>query len=602
MARCPNCTETLHRGADGEYPPQCPKCGVRFKAKTKRPAAATIQMSPPAEEERVVRSFSASRRTASAVSDQDQPFANSPAAEESFTEADEETHRVNPVAAPAPVNDLPPFSSGGAENPFAPPEQLFKESDSKPSEPINPFGASDVALPAVKSPKTGLVKGVVAGLLIAGCLGVGGWYGKDLFSKPAPKERPGYQNPGRNYVFYALPAPWMEDAKRANIAGFELALRRDDLHGWVTIRSELMKEDVLDPKEVAEQVAMKWTDRIPDFKPSQKLGRMDLAKHPAIVVEGEGTLDGKPVRGRTLVLAAGGVKYMMGFEGPLDEWEKLERDFALARESFELTGGTVTPVKTLGENDVAGFESRKFPYRLSVPAGAWREVPDLQTDSRFDDLKLQDKARLGEVVVTVRETKDLPGMRVRYVEHQARLYENKVRELEGSIEKLSIRGKPAMRTILIVSNAGGDFMLHTTFIQGDGLVYQMQCRAPVDKRDVYEPIFVKIAGSFEILDRPPTPPAKETPPSDLVKESPKPPAKEKISSPDAGKTKTTSDAEPMKTTLPEKKELIGEKTPAAEKKPGEEKPKKETSTKKPQADGEKKSDAPKKKKSLDDLD
>jgi hypothetical protein len=585
MARCPNCTETLHRGAGGDYPPQCPKCGVRIRAKSKSTTAAAKPPSPAPVEERVVRSFSTRRQSAPVAPLPEHPFASPPVVEETFAESDQETLNATPFSEPAAL----PAIDGA--NPFVPPEEAKKEAHSRPAEPINPFGASEVAGPKVKTPKTGLVKGIVAGVLSAAILGVGGWYGRDLFSKPISKDRPGFHNPGRNYVFYALPAPWKTDEKRAHIAGFELVLRRDDLRGWVTIRSELMKEESLDPKEVAEQVAARWKDRITDFKPSEQLAKMELANHDAIVVEGEGTLDGKPVRGRTLVLAAGGVKYLLSFEGPLDEWDQLERDFALARENFELTGASVAPVKVLGENEVAVFESKKFPYRLTVPAGKWREVPDLQTDSRFDDLKLQDKARLGEVVVTVRETKDLPGMRVRYVERQSRLYENKVRELEGSIEKLAIRGKPAMRTILIVSNAGGDFMLHTTFVQGDGLIFQIQCRAPVDKRDVYEPIFVKITDSFEILDRPPT---KE--PS--VDEAPKKPGTEKTAPPAEGKT----ESEPMKATPPpEKKELVAEKKPTPEKKPAEGEKKKETEPKK-SGEGEKKPDAPKKKKSLDDLD
>jgi hypothetical protein len=280
---------------------------------------------------------------------------------------------------------------------------------------------------------------------------------------------------------------------------------------------------------------------------------------------------------------------LMGFEGPVDEWDKLERDFSLARENLELTGGSPTPVKMLGENEVAVFESKKFPYRFTTPAGAWREVPDLQTDSRFDDLKLQDKSRLGEVVVTVRETKDLPGMRVRYVERQSRLYENKLRELEGSIEKLSIRGKPAMRTILIISNAGGDFMLHTTFIQGDGLVFQMQCRAPVDKREVYEPIFVKISGSFEVLDKPPTAHSKELPEENKA---------EKLKSKAAATTSLTTEKTESRTG----QDAMKSTAPTAKQKPAEGENPPDVKSKKPATEGDKKADSTKKKKSLDDLD
>lgn len=598
MARCPNCTETLHRATDGEYPPQCPKCGVRIRSKTKSTAVGATAPSTPKNEERVVRSFSTRKQSSQAAVQNEQPFASAPIAEETISASVETTLPPSPFDVSAPASDSAPIDPLPDENPFAPPGSVAKPPKAVAVADVNPFGDSNLAAPASKPPRTGLVKGIVAGVLIAAILGVGGWYGKDLFSKPLSKDRPGYQNPGRNYVFYALPSPWKEDPRRTNNAGYDLALHRADLGGWVTLRSELTKDEAVDPKEVVEQAAEKWKDRISDFKVSEHVGKMDLGKQSAVVVEGEGTLQGKPVRGRTLVLVAGGVKYSMGFEGPVDEWDKLERDFAMARENLELTGGSTAPVKTLGENDVATFESKKYPelpYRLSTPAGAWREVPDLQTDSRFDDMKLQDKARLGEVVVTVRETKDLPGMRVKYVERQTKLYENKVRELEGGIEKLTIHGKPAMRTILIVSNAGGDFMLHTTFIQGDGMVFQIQCRAPVDKRDTYEPLFVKISGSFEILPRLADLPAKQAATAEKEKkaetEKPAPdkPAMEK----------------PPESTAPDSKK-VGAKAeePKAkeEKKAADKKPDEGAAAKKPSSSAEKKPDASKKKKSLDDLD
>jgi hypothetical protein len=587
MARCPNCMESLHRGADGDYPPKCPKCGVRFKSKTKRPAAATVPHTPPTVDERVVRSFSSRRHETPPPGD---PFSVSHPVE-SVDDAVETPIPENPFVAPAPLADADPFAVEPGRNPFAPPPTVT----SAPAEAaavLNPFGASEVAAPVVRTPRTGLIKGIVAGVLILAVGGVGVWVGQDLLKGPPPKERPGFVNPGRNYVFYALPSPWKPDEGRAVRAGYELVLHRADLGGWVTLTTEVVKDEPLDLKEVAEQVGSRWKDRVPDFTPAETLGRIRLAGLDAVSVDGEGTLDGKPVRGRTVVLVAGGVKYLMGFEAPVDEWDKLERDFALARDSLELTGGTAAPATTLGATDVLAFESKKFPYRLSTPPG-WREVPDLLTDSRFDDLKLQDKARLGEVVVQPRETKDLPGMRVRYVETQQRRYESKVREVESAIEKLTIRGRPAMRTLLIVQNAGGDFMLYATFVQDGGYVYQIQCRAPVEKRDAYEPLFEKITSSFETFERPPAPPEQEPPAPE--KTEPKEPVKDPVKSADKKPDAEATKAPPVKTE-PNKKEMKADpKAADAEKKPAE-----ATPTKSP--DAGKKPEPTKKKKSLDDLD
>jgi len=595
MARCPKCTESLHRGADGDYPAQCPKCGVRLKSKPKKSAAGVVaQTSAPPEavgEERVVRSFSASRRTTVPA---EAHFASPPAASE-IGETDEERVDSDPEVLSDEVEEATPFLPSPEVNPFAPVETTLTSAPGDPVEEPNPFGGSSVTSKARRGPRTGIVKAAVAGILITAIVGFGYWFGKDAL-KPAPsKDRAGFQNPSRHYVFYALPSPWAPDQGRATRAGYELVLHRADLGGWITLRTEISKEEALDPRDVGEEVITKWKERVTDFAGSGQLGKMKLSGHDAVVVEGEGTLDGKAVRGRTLVLAASGIKYYLGFEGPIDEWDKLERDFNQARENLELTGGTVTPLKTLGEHQMAAFESQKFPYRITTPAGIWREVPDLQTDSRYDDMKLQDRARLGEIVVQPRITKDLPGMRVRYVDAKKRLFDDKVREVETAIEKLSIKGRPAMRTMMIVQSTSGDYMLYTTFVQGDGLVFQIQCRALLDKREVYEPIFERITGSFEILDRPTAPISTDSATTEKVvdlKDPPKQAAKAPLMQPPKVEPASSS---------PAKEESKKPETKTTEqKKPTEKKPA-DAAAKKP-SEAEKKPEPTKKKKSLDDLD
>jgi hypothetical protein len=592
MARCPNCTESLHRSAEGEYPPKCPKCGVRLKSKSKKVSPAAILPSKPAPktvEERVVRSFSARQPEIA------EPFIE-PLPADPLDEAPDTVHDHN--FGTTPNFDGSPLSTAElsipqplVENPFAPaPTLSISSSDAAPKEvAVNPFGGTAPVVVAPARPNaSNIVRWSIVGVMIASAAGVGVYFGKDLFSKPVSKERPGYHNPGRFYVFYALPSPWKEDKARAARAGFDLALHRADLGAWVTLRTEAVKDVVIDPKDVADEAVVKWKDRFPDFKESGTLGKAKLASEDAVVVEGEGTLKDVPIRGRTLILIAGGVKYQLGLEAPVSEWEQLERDFTLARDSLELTGGAVAPIKTLGDKDVTVFASKRFPYRLSAPAKTWREVPELQTDSRFDDLKLQDRARLGEIVIQPRETKDLPGMRVSYLNIQTKRYDEKVREVETSIESLSIRGRKALRTLLIVSNTGGDIMLYTTFVQGDGMVFQIQGRAPVDKRDFYEPLFAQIVDSFEVLDKAPEQPKKEEPPAAPEKSEPAKAEKTEAANPPMKAADAEKKADPPKKEAAKPSETTKPKEP--EKKPIEKK------------DDAKKTDAPKKKKSLDDLD
>jgi hypothetical protein len=587
MARCPNCTETLHRGEDGDYPAQCPKCGVKLRSKSKQRATAvsTPAAKTPVVEERVVRSFS-SKRSAPLPTVEEQ-FA-SPAAQEVIEDLPFAREPMND-AAESKLSETP-FLATEADNPFVAPPPAPTATSTAAQAEINPFGGTAVAVPNSRQGNAAaIVRWSIIGVLAAGVVGVGAWFGKDLFSKPASKDGPGYHNPGRFYVFYALPTPWQEDKGRAARAGFDVVFHRPDVHGWVTLRTEPVKDVVLDPKEAADVAAERWKERFADYVRDEKLGKAKLAGHDAVVIDGEATLKDVPIRARTLVLIAGGVKYELGLEAPIAEWDRLETDFAMARDGLELTGGEAAPIKTLGESDMTVFASKKFPCQLSAPARTWREVPDLQTDSRFDDLKIQDKARQGEVVVAPRETKDLPGMRVRYVETQTKRYENKVREVESNVEKLTIRGRKAIRTMLIVANAGGDFFLYTTFIEGDGLVFQIQGRAPVDKRDYYEPIFARIADSFEVLAKAPEPPKKdETPEKTESPKSESPPTAKATDPPKMEEKKTTDPKpEPAKSKEPEKKT-------EAKKDPAKETPKKDDAAKKP--------DAPKKKKSLDDLD
>jgi hypothetical protein len=360
-----------------------------------------------------------------------------------------------------------------------------------------------------------------------------------------------------------------------------------------------------------------WKDRVRDFTPFGRPGKTNLAEYPAEVILGEGTVDGLTVRCQTVCMIHEGIIYELSFEAPKDRFNELEREFTQARLSFEILGEHTEGTKAFTDNDLIAFASKKYPYQLHAPVRQWREAPDLQSDSRFDDLKLIDRAKSGELTVSPRKGTDLGDARVRYVKRQRQLYQDKVRERpEDSIE-LAINGRQAYRTALVVTAQGEEFLLHTTFIKGDGLIFTVQCRAPAEKRDVYEPIFAKLVSSFEVLDKIPEPAKNEAAhagPAPEEKPEAKEPAKaekkeaaamasdkpEPAAAPPAA-AKTASKEPPAAAKRKSLDDLDADAMPAAKSSPKKMDEAKKEGKAKPETKDAKKVE-PKKKKSLDDLD
>jgi hypothetical protein len=469
------------------------------------------------------------------------------------------------------------FNSEPVANP--PVDQPIRIDDS------NPFGGSVSTVAPRKSHATAIIRWAVVGTLTLGLGGLAVWTGIQLNQNKNKTHRDGFYNPDRGYVFYSMGPAWPQDQGRAVRAGFDLVFHRKDMNAWITLRTKEIKETTPTLKEATEEAAAFWQDRVQNFAVTGPFTKTTLSGRAALVLNGEGTLDGVAVRGQTVCTMTDRMIVHLNFEAPTETFEQAAVEFARARKNLEITGEITDGTKEIGTDAMQVFASKKYPYRLTAAAKNWREVPDRQTDSRFDDLKLLDRTRTAELTVAPWKTDDLPGMRVRYISTQQRRYDNKVREVENSVESLNIRGRKALRTLLVVTTLGGETILHTTFVKGDGLVFIIQGRAPVDQRGVFEPMFDKIVDSFEVLDHVPAAPATEkTPeePTEATKPADEPPPMP------VQKTKTEEAKKPMPEP-PKPSPQLNEKKMAEKSAP-------KTSEKTP-------TETPKtKRKSLDDLD
>jgi hypothetical protein len=473
-------------------------------------------------------------------------------------------------------------SSRVADNPFAAPVPSAGTSAAAD----HPFGADVFARPTVSTRSTAdVVRFTIVGVISLALIVVGIVGYRRFNSVAAKTPRSQFENPDRNYRFYFLENGWKKDEARATRAGFDLAFHRPDAKAWITIRTDEPRGLPPLVSEVADKAAVTWKDRAADYSPYGKPGKTSLAGQPAEVISGEGSVDGLHVRCQTVCMVHENMVYEIGFEAPKDRFDELERDFTLARQNFELISAHTDRIKPIAENDLTIFASKKYPYRLQAPTRYWREVPELQTDSRFDDLKMLDRHKLGELTVSARKDADSSGkpmelaaVRASYLTRQKLRYENKVRERASDATELQINNREALRLGIVVTTPGNEeYLLYTTFIKGDGLIFTVQGRAPAEKRDVYEPIFSKIVDTFEVLDKVPES-AKEPVAKKGPMEEPKLEPKEiaKAVAPSASKESPTT-PEPAKM--------------------GSSEPKKA-----PEAPAKKATEAPSKRKSLDDLD
>jgi hypothetical protein len=129
--------------------------------------------------------------------------------------------------------------------------------------------------------------------------------------------------------------------------------------------------------------------------------------------------------------------------------------------------------------------------------GAWIEAPDLTTNNLYADLKLVDRqTKDANIVIAPRKTPSVEAFVEAYIERQRKeLSDVTIKESE---KNLKIGGLAAQQLTLTATDATGEFFFLTSFVQNAGLVYQIECRAPLNRRDKFESVFREVTDTFEI--------------------------------------------------------------------------------------------------------
>lgn len=553
--RCPhpNCGNYVEELSTGGYPSRCPHCGLLLQNR-QRPARrvrASGQESGPEPRN---------------------PDANTPARRGFVAElADADACKTD--RATDTVND-----ESAANHDF-------------------PFGAEPVSLPASmlkrRRRRIDLTPWIIVGLLVVGVGAAIVFLSRGQFIEPraaAPAaDGPIFQNVSRNYSIQAPNNQWKTSASSANQEKLEVALERREPRAWITVASGPMDESIASLGHLADTILAELNEQMVAYSDAGGSDAM-LGGRPARKLSGTAEYLGSGVRVETFVMSFGGLWYRVMFLAPREQWESAVAQFELARESFAVLNEKPTEVRS-GESEMRAFASKKFPYRIRASRRTWRETPELDTGSRFADLKLTDKNRQAQVVVSPRETADLSALEAAYLARQKKTFA-KVAIREGA-ESLEVRGHPALRVKLLAEYNDDRFLLLTTFVRAGKFVYQIECRAPAAAAAEYEPLFVRLIDGFEVVERAPS---AETA-SAVVAESDKTPSSQKkVAAPTKADPKTVGSPIPRPTAVAEK----SADQPAAASKPGA----KEPDTKNPPADKttKQKPGATKKTKSLDDID
>lgn len=498
---CPKkeCGKPLRRDADGKLPERCPHCGAAFRARKMADAGSRLP----------------SRTDAAALLD------------------------VDPNGR---VEDAAPFG-----DPFAP---LASRTS---------IGATASAGAAQRRSLILLTLGVV-GIGI----GVAIWLlvrNSGAATAAGNVKATTFQNVGRNYSFALDSAIWRADEARAQALAVDLAFAHRSGSAWLLVASEEARTAAASLDDLA-AAAQRWVELgMTEFTPVSMVD-CRLANQPAKRVSLSGKLDGQPADRQAIVAFAQGIVYRVAlFRTATAERDALA-DFAAALPSFQLLAERPNWRESLrNPSNLVEFRSGKFPYLLRAARDAWKEAPDLPIASRYADLKLIDKTKQANVVVSPRETRNLDAFRDAYIARVQREFDGKNVAVRRAERDMKIRGRPAQKIVLEIAAPTGDFVLDASFLEVEPYIYQIECRAPAAQAASFEPAFQAIIESFETvaLASPPKATAsmplapKDEPPKARPPESPAKSTATKNPMPQAKpETGGTAEKKPAKTDAKEK--------------------------------------------------
>lgn len=355
----------------------------------------------------------------------------------------------------------------------------------------------------------------VVGLVIA----VVAWFGYRSIQRgpvvaDSTTKSPGttFQNAGRNYEIAPDEQIWKPDPVWAKQQGVDLAFQHQSINARLLVWSDENSAAVPSLGELADGT-QKWLSV--DVGKITRVERGDgrLADQPAVDVVIGGDVAGKTVFRKAVTTFAQGIAYCVAVWCDDGDSATGTADFDRARMTFRMLAERPNWRAALrNPSNLTEFRSTKFPYLLRAPRDAWRESADLPVSSRYADLKLVDRSKDANVVVSPRQTSNLSAFRDAYVARAQQEFDKDKVTIRLVERELKVGKRPAQRVKLAVNDPTGEFVLSTTFLEVDSWIYQIECRAPASKAASYEPAFQAIVESFELAALPVREPVAEIPP------------------------------------------------------------------------------------------
>lgn len=345
--------------------------------------------------------------------------------------------------------------------------------------------------------------GLLAAAGVLAAAGIAVWLlrnGANVGPQVAAKSVAVFQNVGRNYEISVEADTWRPDDAKAKSLGADLAFRHTAAVAWLVVASAEPSGKLPEIGELASNAEQWLASGLTETEPAIRTA-LALANEPASQIALRGKSSDQAVERRAIAGFSEGIGYRLALwsEAALDE--RVVADFESAVGKFrKLTTRPNWREALRNPSNLAEFRSEKFPYLLRAQRDLWRAAPELPIASRFADLKMIDKSRHANVVVSPREVRNLDALREAYVERAAREFGSANVVVRTHERDLKIAGRKAQRVVLAIADPTGDFVLDTSLLEAGNFIYQIEGRAPADRFTQFEPIFRAIVHSFEVVE------------------------------------------------------------------------------------------------------
>lgn len=198
-----------------------------------------------------------------------------------------------------------------------------------------------------------------------------------------------------------------------------------------------------------------------------------------------------------IVLWRQGFWYRISFEAPASDFEAVATECRIAvDDQFRFLRDRRADQRS-HPADTKTFHGIAYEYQIDSPGDDWQEDADMTSDSRFADLKLRNASRTASLVVSPRPEATIDKLHDLYLRRQEKLFEGRL-SIERD-EELRIAGRPAKRLqASIEEDTIASRYLVTTFLQGDGIAYQIETEVNAEQAAEVLPALAIAIESFQV--------------------------------------------------------------------------------------------------------